>query len=116
VSLNTACSSISSDSVGPGATAARAPASRRVAGGIPQEVVDAVRRVRELDGPVPQGHDYQECRAVVRRAFDLKPWQMHPLDIDGDDPPAWLAPRREDVGWDRARELRAMLDEATAVP
>jgi hypothetical protein len=78
---------------------------------IPPEVVDAVRRLRGLDGPVPEGHDYQECRAVIRRAFDVKPWQIHPEDADAPDPPEWLAPRRDDVKWDRACELRRQLDE-----
>jgi hypothetical protein len=84
---------------------------RRVAG-VPPEAIDAARRLRGLDGPVPEGHDYQEARAVIRRAFGIAPWQIHPLDVDGADPPEWLAPRRDDVKRDRACELRRQLDEA----
>jgi hypothetical protein len=45
--------------------------SPRVTDEVSAEVVAAVRRLREIEGK-PVTHEYQECHAVIRRAFKIK--------------------------------------------
>jgi len=50
---------------------------------------------------------------ALRRALELRPWEVSPLDVD-DGPSPWPDGSAGAVGWKQAQELRRVIEAAIA--